>query len=65
MSIENRIKATAKNIEGKAQEALGELTGDPKQKIVGKAKQIQANVEHGAENLKEELDYKKTEIERL
>ncbi len=65
MSVENRMKATAKNIEGKAQEALGDLTGDPKQKAVGKAKQIQANIEHGAENLKEELDVKKTQLENL
>jgi uncharacterized protein YjbJ (UPF0337 family) len=65
MSVENRMKATAKNIEGKAQEALGDLTGDPKQKAVGKAKQIQANIEHGAENLKEELEVKKTQVEDL
>lgn len=65
MSLENRMKATAKNIEGKAQEALGELTGDPKQQAVGKAKQIQANIEHGAENLKEELDIKRDKIENL
>jgi uncharacterized protein YjbJ (UPF0337 family) len=65
MSVENRMKATAKNIEGKAQEALGDLTGDPKQKAVGKAKQVQANIEQGAENLKEELDVKKTQLEDL
>ncbi len=65
MSIENRIKATAKNIEGKAQEALGDVTGDPKQKAMGKVKQIQANIEHGAENLKEELDIKTSQIEEL
>lgn len=65
MSIENRMKATAKNIEGKAQEALGELTGDPQQKAEGKVKQIQANIEHGVENLKEELDVKKNQIEQL
>lgn len=65
MSIENRMKATAKNIEGKAQEALGDLTGDPQQKAEGKVKQIQANIEHGVENLKEELDVKKNQIEQL
>jgi uncharacterized protein YjbJ (UPF0337 family) len=27
MAIEDRVKATAKNIEGKAQEAIGDLTG--------------------------------------
>ncbi|MCT7962106.1 CsbD family protein [Laspinema sp. D1] len=65
MSVENRMKATAKNIEGKAQEALGDLTGDPKQKAVGKAKQVQANIEHSVENLKEELDVKSTRVEDL
>ena len=30
MSMKNRAKATAKNIEGKVQEAVGDLTGDPK-----------------------------------
>ncbi|MCT7974054.1 CsbD family protein [Laspinema olomoucense] len=65
MSVENRMKATAKNIEGKAQEAFGDLTGDPKQKAVGIAKQIEANIEHGVENLKEELDIKKDQVEKL
>lgn len=30
MSLKDRAKATAKNIEGKVQEALGDLSGDPK-----------------------------------
>ena len=29
MSLENRVKATAKNIEGKIQETVGDITGDP------------------------------------
>ncbi|MEH1814228.1 MAG: CsbD family protein, partial [Nostoc sp.] len=29
MSIEDRAKAFAKNVEGKVQEAVGEVTGDP------------------------------------
>ncbi|HAX75073.1 MAG TPA: CsbD family protein, partial [Cyanobacteria bacterium UBA11372] len=32
MSLEDRAKATAKNIEGKAQEALGNISGDPEDK---------------------------------
>lgn len=36
MSLEDRVKATAKNIEGKVQEAVGELTGDPKAQAEGK-----------------------------
>ena len=33
MAIEDRVKATAKNIEGKVQEAVGEITGDAKHKL--------------------------------
>lgn len=55
MSVENRIEATAKNIEGKAQEMLGEITGDPQDKIEGQAKQEEAKVEHEVENAKDAL----------
>lgn len=54
-SAENRIEATAKNIEGKIQEVIGNITGDPKQKAEGKAKQAEAQVRHTAENIKDEL----------
>lgn len=53
MGLDDKIKATAKNLEGKAQEALGEFTGDPKQKTEGKKKQAEAEVEHAVENLKD------------
>jgi len=53
MSIEDRAKATAKNLEGKAQEALGNLTGDPKDKAEGKAKQVESQVRHGVEDVKD------------
>ena len=36
MSAEDKAKATAKNIEGKAQEALGNVTGDPEDQAKGK-----------------------------
>jgi uncharacterized protein YjbJ (UPF0337 family) len=29
MSLEDKVKAAAKNIEGKVQEGVGNLTGDP------------------------------------
>ncbi|MEQ8754376.1 CsbD family protein [Coleofasciculus sp. G1-WW12-02] len=58
MSTEDRMKATAKNIEGKAQEAMGEITGDPEDKAEGKAKQAEAQVRHSVENLKEEIKKK-------
>lgn len=58
MSLENRAEATAKNIEGKAQEMMGELTGDPKDKAEGKAKQVQAEATHAKEDIKDELKRK-------
>ncbi|HBL60841.1 MAG TPA: CsbD family protein [Cyanobacteria bacterium UBA8803] len=55
MSIENRLKATAKNIEGKAQEMMGNLTGNPQDKVEGEAKQNEAAVRHSVENVKDEI----------
>jgi uncharacterized protein YjbJ (UPF0337 family) len=55
MSLEDRVKATAKNIEGKVQEALGNVTGDPEDKAEGKAKQAEANIRHTTENVKDEV----------
>ncbi len=52
MSFQDKAEATAKNIEGKLQEAVGEITGDPQQKAEGKAKQEQAEAQHAEENLK-------------
>lgn len=55
MSLEDRAKATAKNIEGKVQEALGDLTGDPQAQAEGQAKQVEAKVRHTVENIKDEV----------
>lgn len=55
MSIEDRANATAKNIEGKVQEAVGEVTGDPKDKAEGQEKQTEAQVQHSVENAKDEI----------
>jgi uncharacterized protein YjbJ (UPF0337 family) len=55
MSIEDRAKATAKNIEGKIQEGIGEVTGDPQQKAEGKAKQAESKVRHTVEDVKDEV----------
>ncbi|MEB3178627.1 MAG: CsbD family protein [Nostocaceae cyanobacterium] len=55
MSIENRAEAVAKNIEGKIQEVVGEVTGNPNDKAEGKAKQAEAQVMHTAENIKDEV----------
>lgn len=55
MSIENRIEATAKNVEGKIQEVVGEMTGNPQDKAEGKAKQSEAQLKHTVENIKDGL----------
>ncbi|QSJ18372.1 CsbD family protein [Nostoc sp. UHCC 0702] len=55
MSIEKRVEATAKNIEGKLQEAIGEVTGNPADKVEGQVKQDESQVIHTTENIKDEI----------
>ncbi|MBF2017936.1 MAG: CsbD family protein [Rivularia sp. T60_A2020_040] len=55
MSTEDRAKATAKNIEGKAQEAMGNITGDTEDQAEGKAKQAEAEARHTVENAKDKV----------
>lgn len=55
MSLEERAKATAKNVEGKVQEAAGNITGYPKDKAAGKAKQAESEVRQGMEDVKDEV----------
>ncbi|MBW4484326.1 MAG: CsbD family protein [Tildeniella torsiva UHER 1998/13D] len=53
MSIEDRAKATAKDVEGKLQEGVGKVTGDREAQAKGKAKQAEADVRHGVEDAKD------------
>jgi uncharacterized protein YjbJ (UPF0337 family) len=53
--MKERVQATVKNIEGKAQEMMGEITGNPEDKAEGKAKQAVAKAEHTVENVKDEV----------
>lgn len=55
MSLEERAKATAKNVEGKAQEAVGKVTGDPQDQVEGKAKQVEAQARHAKEDVKDNV----------
>ena len=55
MSLENRAKAAAKNVEGKVQEAVGDLTGNSKDQVQGNAKQAEARVRNAAEDVKDEV----------
>lgn len=55
MSAEEKVKATAKNIEGKAQEAMGKVTGDKEDQMKGKAKQAEASARHAKEDVKDAM----------
>ena len=51
--MSDRLKATAKDAEGKLESAYGEITGDKGHQIKGKAKQMQASAMNAAEDMKE------------
>ncbi len=53
MSAKDKADATLKNLEGKGQEALGNVTGDPQDKAEGKAKQAEAQTKHAVEDVKD------------
>lgn len=55
MSLKDRADAAAKNVEGKIQEAVGEVTGNPEDKLEGKAKQAEAKVKNTVENAKDKV----------
>jgi uncharacterized protein YjbJ (UPF0337 family) len=50
-----RVKAVAKELEGKTQEAIGNVMGDAKNQIAGKAKQVEANVRNAIEDVKDNV----------
>ena len=53
IAIMERVKSTAKDLEGKTQEAIGNVTGDAENQIIGKAKQAEADSRKVTENIKE------------
>ena len=52
MTTEDRAKAIGKNVEGKVQEVFGNITGNTKDQVEGKAKQAEAAARHAAEDMK-------------
>ena len=58
MGLDDKIKAAAKNVEGKAQEALGIVTGDPEDQAEGKAKQAESAVRNTVEDVKDKVKEK-------
>ena len=53
MSLEDSIKATAKDAEGRLQAAAGALSGNDAMQAEGQAKRVQAQVMHAAGDLKD------------
>lgn len=62
MSIEERGKAAAQNLEGKGQEAIGKVTGSSEDEAAGKAKQAAAKVRDGIEDAKDKVVDKAKEL---
>ena len=55
MAIEDRAEATAKNLEGKVKETVGDLTGDKATEAEGKAQQVEASADHAKEDIKDNI----------
>jgi uncharacterized protein YjbJ (UPF0337 family) len=56
MSTEEKAKANAKNLEGQAQEAVGDITGDRNAQAKGQAKQAEGKTRNAAENAKDAVE---------
>ncbi len=48
----------AKEIEGRAQEAVGNITGDPKDQVMGKAKQVEGQLRGAAADVQDKVQLK-------
>ncbi len=53
MGLDDKAKAAAKDLEGKAQEASGKMTGNKEAQLKGKAKQVEADARKTGENVKD------------
>ena len=52
----NQAKGTAKDVAGKVQRKVGELTGSKGQQAKGAAKQVEGKVQRGLGNVEQALD---------
>jgi uncharacterized protein YjbJ (UPF0337 family) len=55
MSLEEKAKATAKNIEGKIEEGAGFVAGVHEAEVKGKAKQAEAQARQAKEDIKDDV----------
>jgi uncharacterized protein YjbJ (UPF0337 family) len=52
----DQVKGDAKNVTGKVQQKVGELTGNKTQQAKGLAKQVEGNVQKGVGNVEQAID---------
>jgi uncharacterized protein YjbJ (UPF0337 family) len=52
----NQVKGSAKDIAGKVQRKVGEMTGSTSQQVKGGAKQVEGKVQKGAGDIQESND---------
>ena len=52
----DQVKGTAKDVAGKVQRKVGELTGNKRQQAKGAAKQVQGKMQKGMGNVEQALD---------
>jgi uncharacterized protein YjbJ (UPF0337 family) len=52
----NQVKGAAKDVAGKVQRKVGELTGNENQQAKGAAKQVEGKVQKGVGNVEQALD---------
>jgi uncharacterized protein YjbJ (UPF0337 family) len=52
----NQVKGAAKDVAGKVQRNVGELTGNENQQAKGTAKQVEGKVQKGVGNVEQALD---------
>ena len=52
----DQVKGTAKDVAGKVQRKVGEMTGNKSQQIKGAVKQVEGKVQKGAGDLEESND---------
>ncbi len=52
----DQVKGAAKNVAGKIQQKVGELTGNKTQQAKGLAKRVEGKVQKGAGNVEQALD---------
>ena len=52
----DQVKGTAKDVAGKVQQKVGQLTGNKTQQVKGAVKQVEGKVQKGVGNVEQALD---------